>query len=134
MDNHNYRTRHSIHLIWCSFYLLSNSVDEHYFINFFSTSLRGFTGRKFLDNHNYRTRHSIHLIGCSFSSLTYSLEPQFFWLFFLFSQRVLLNEHFFENHNYRTSQNIRQRRKRAPDQAYNMASTVVMIVLKISFQ
>ena len=129
VDNHNYRTRHIIHWIWCSFSSMSHSLDDLFF-----TSLRGFTGRKFLDNHNYRTRHSIHLIGCSFSSLTYSLEPQFFWLFFLFSQRVLLNEHFFENHNYRTSQNIRQRRKRAPDQAYNMASTVVMIVLKISFQ
>ena len=87
-----------------------------------------------MDNHNYRTRHNIHLIGCPFSSLTYSLEAQFFCLFFLFPQRVSLNEHFFENRNHQTSQNIRQRRKRAPDQAYTMTSTVVMIVLKISVQ
>ena len=100
----------------------------------FFTSLMVFTGRHFFYNHKYRTHHSIHLIGCSFSSLTYSLEAQFFCLFFLFPQRVLLNEHFFENHNYRTSQNVRQRRKRAPDQAYTMTSTVVMIVLKMSFQ
>ena len=66
--------------------------------------------------------------------LTYSLEAQFFCLFLLFPQRVLLNEHFFVNHNYRTSQNICQRRKWAPDQAYTMTSTVVMIVLKISFK
>ena len=91
----------------------------------FFTSLRDFTERNFLDNHNYRTRHSIQLIGCSFSSLTYSLEAQFFF-FLLFPQRVLLNEHFFENHNYRIGQNIHQRRKRAPDQAYTMVSTVVM--------
>ena len=53
-----------------------------------------------------------------------------FLFIFLFPQRVL----FFDNHNYRTSQNIRERIKRASDQAYTMTSTVVMIVLKISFQ
>ena len=107
---------------------MSHSLDDHFFY------LRGFTGMNFLDNHKHRTRHSTHLIGCSFSSLTYSLEAQFFCLFFLFPERVLLNEHFFENRNYRTSQIIRQRRKLAPDQAYTMTITVVMIVLKISFQ
>ena len=83
----------------------------------FFTFLRGFTGRHFFDNHNYRIRHSIYLIGCSFSPLTCSLEPQFVCVFVLFPQRVLLKEHFFENHNDQTSQNIRQRRKQAPDQA-----------------
>ena len=106
----------------------------HILLTNFFTSLRGFTARNFLENHKYRTHHSIHLIRCSFSSLTYSLEAQFYCLFLLYPQRVLLNEHFFENHNYRTSQNIRQRRKWAPDEAYAMTSMVVMIVLKISFQ
>ena len=32
-----------------------------------------------------------------------------------------------DNHNYRTRQNIRQRRKRATDQAHTMTSTVVII-------
>ena len=32
---YNYCTRHSIHLIRCSFCSLSNSFDEHYFIYFF---------------------------------------------------------------------------------------------------
>ena len=128
LDNYNYRTRHIIHLIWCSFSSRSHSLDP-----FLLPQGVLFEGN-FLDNHNYHTRHTIHLIGCSFSSLTHSLKAQFFRLFFLFPTRVLLNEHFFEYHNYRTSQNIRQRRKRAPDQAYTMTSTVVMIVLKNSFQ
>ena len=77
-----------------------------------------------MDNHNYRTRHSIHLIGRSFAS---SLNTQFYVFLLFIPQRVLLNEHFFENHNYRTRQNIRQRRKRATDQAHTMTSTVVII-------
>ena len=175
LDDHNYRTRHSIQLIRCSFPSLSNSLDKnlkkkfdflkgfywkenlwtiiatvpvivytwfgaHFLrchillMTIFFTSLRGFTERNFMSNHNYRTRHSIYLIACSFSSLTYSLKAQFFCLFFLFPQRVLLNKYFFENHNNRTTQNIRQWRKRAPDQAYTTTSTVVTTVLKISFQ
>ena len=94
--------------------------------------LKGFYWKEFFGPSS--TVPVIHLIRCSFSSLTYSLEAQFFRLFFLFPEGVLLNERFFENHNYRTSQNISQRRKRAPDQAYTMMSTVVMIVLKICFQ
>ena len=105
LHNHKYRTRHSIHLIWCSISSMSHCLDDLFF-----TPLRDFTGRNFLDNHNDRTRHSIHLIGCFFSSLAYSLEAKFFCLFFLFPQRVLLNEFFFENHSCRTSQNIHQRK------------------------
>ena len=41
LENHNWRTRHSTNLFQCSFSSLSNSLETHFFIYFF-TSLRGF--------------------------------------------------------------------------------------------
>ena len=35
LENHNWRTRHSKNLVQCSFSSLSNSLETHFFINFF---------------------------------------------------------------------------------------------------
>ena len=59
LDNNNYRTRHSIRSIGCSFSSLTYSPEAQFFCIFFLFSQRVLLNEHFFENHNYRMTQNI---------------------------------------------------------------------------
>ena len=105
MDDHNYRTRHSIQLIQCSFSLFSNSLDELWKIFFFDFP-KGFYWKENLWTNITTVPVLVYTwFGANFLRCHILLMTIFFT-----SLRGFTGTNFLDNHNYRTRHCIHRKR------------------------